>query len=117
MLLSLALLVLLIGCAAPMTNPVPTPDLQARASIETMTYTSWIPSGLWTDTNGKMWFLERCNHVTNGVHCAGDWFIAKPAVPSGTFTNGIPNPLLKQFYPPIPLPTRPQSARDPLGHP
>lgn len=111
-LLSLALLSLLVGCAAPQTKPVPTLN-----ALQMTTTTNWIPSGLWTDTDGKMWFLERCNHVTNGVHCAGDWFIAKPAVTSGTFTNGIPNPMLRQFYPPIPFPTRPQPARDPLGHP
>lgn len=117
LLLSLALLSLLIGCAAPTPNPVPEPMVHAQGVTEIMTYTNWIPSGLWTDTNGKMWFLERCNHVTNGMTCSGEWVIAKPAVPSGTFTDGIPDPMLKQFYPPVPLPTRPQPARDPLNHP
>lgn len=111
LLLLLPLLVLFIGCAAT------TPNLVMQPHVMTTTSTNWIPSGLWTDTNGKMWFLERCNCITNGVACQGEWVMALPAVPSGTFTNGIPNPALRQFYPPIPMPTRPQPARDPLNHP
>jgi len=114
LLLSLCLLLLLIGCAtAP--KPAPAPNLHHFDYIAG--HTNWIPSGLWTDTDGKMYFLERCQHTLGEGTCQGEWVLVKPAVPSGTFTNGIPTNSIRQFYPPIPRPTRPKIVRDPLNHP